>query len=352
MATYVREVGYPLLKPAPAEQNLVFKLLQENSTLGEVAVFLKEKNLPYSAASWDELQEKRLQKALDDGKLSREDLVSLLRLSEEHGKQHVFLYSCPTKLARTLTEQSVLVPILKESGLEKIFQTPRILDQPATATVSDIRIEEEEKEKSLIVKLVEQRTYQSFVDQKTDGNFLLRRYREDKIRAVNLAKLRSNGLLEIRIFSHENANDYRNDLSKLWSQVNDVIPAREFKQLPLSNAKNNLWQKRKELNDVIRYSSSHLRNQHGTILSAATGSDGGSLFDDVGATRSIDEFLHHEAYCDASNVWWIKDQPNSPGTPSRDVHVILSGALNEFVLTAKCPKKDYEYVLSQIRAHN
>ena len=38
--------------------------------------------------------------------------------------------------------------------------------------------------------------------------------------------------------------------------------------------------------------------------------------------------------------------------PSRDVHVLLKGALNEFAVTAKCSKQDYEYVLTQLRKYN
>jgi hypothetical protein len=340
------------LKPAPAEQDLVLKLLQENSTLGEVCQYLKQKGLPSSAGSWDELREKRLQKRLDDGTLSREHLIDLLRLAEEHGKQHVFLYRCAAKEAAPLTKESTLRPIIKDVGLEKVFLAPRILDQPSTPTVTDVRIEEGPAGPSLVIKIVEQRTYRTFVDQKTDGGYFVLRYKDDKIRAVNVVRLTADGQLDLRVFSHKNANDYRNDISSVWSRVNDVIEASLFKQVSLVTAKNNLLEKRSELKGILKFSRSQLRNQSGVVLSAATGSEESSLFEDVGANKSIDEFLHYKAYCDASNVWWLKGDNGGPGVPSRDVHVILSSSVNEFVLTAKCQKKDYEYVLGQLRAHN
>ena len=135
-----------------------------------------------------------------------------------------------------------------------------------------------------------------------------------------------------------------------------ILPRRDFKELPILKAKNNLWRNREKLRSILRYSDSSLRNPQGTVLTAATGAEQMSLFDDVGASRSLDEFLKYDAFCDSSNVWWLKG--NTPkniaslAVPSKDVHMFLSGAPHEFALTAKCSKQDYEYVLDQIRRNN
>jgi hypothetical protein len=73
--------------------------------------------------------------------------------------------------------------------------------------------------------------------------------------------------------------------------------------------------------------------------------------------NSLDEFLKHKAYCDTSNVWWLKGGGKQAENefdmiPSKDVHVLLRGAINEFAVTAKCSKQDYEYVLDQLRRNN
>src|SRR5258708_372655 len=93
------------MKPDTGERELVFKLLQENSTLGQVAQYLKRKGLHYSAGSWDELFGKRVSKALEKQDLTREDLVELIRLSEEYGNQHVFLYRTTQRRADAITEK-------------------------------------------------------------------------------------------------------------------------------------------------------------------------------------------------------------------------------------------------------
>jgi hypothetical protein len=110
---------------------------------------------------------------------------------------------------------------------------------------------------------------------------------------------------------------------------------------------------RASLKNVLRYSDSTLRNALGTALSASTGDEQASLFNDPGASNSLDEFLKHKAYCDTSNVWWLKGGGKQAKNefdmlPSKDVHVLLKGAANEFAVTAKCSKQDYEYVLDQL----
>jgi hypothetical protein len=345
------------MKADAGERELVFKLLQENSTLGQVAQYLKVKKLHFSAGSWDELFDKRVSKSLEQNELTREDLVELIRLSEEHGGQHIFLYGTSRKRAISLMDQGTVESSLNKMGHSSLVNHPRILDQPSSLTITDVRLAQEGHSRSLVAKVVERRTYQRFVDQHSEGDFLIRRYRELAVRAVNLFRLTQDGLLELRIHSHINSSDYRNDVAKMWNFLGFLFPPNEFKELSIGNAKTNLWKNRLSLKSVLRYSDSSLRNALGTTLSASTGSEQTSLFNDQGASNSLDVFLDHKGYCDMSNVWWLKGggkraENEFDMIPSRDVHVLLKGALNEFALTAKCSKQDYEYVLSQLRRNN
>jgi len=172
------------MKPDTGERELVFKLLQENSTLGQVAQYLKRKGLHYSAGSWDELFGKRVSRALEEKDLTREDLVELIRLSEEYGTQHVFLYLTTPRRAAQLIDKNRIGSALEKMGFSSVVSRPRILDQPSSPSLTDVRWEE-----SLVAKVVEKRTYQRFVDQRVEGDFLVRRYRELTVRAVNLFKL-------------------------------------------------------------------------------------------------------------------------------------------------------------------
>jgi hypothetical protein len=116
------------MKPDTGERDLVFKLLQENSTLGQVVQYLKRKGLRYSAGSWDELFGKRVSKALEEQELTREDLIELIRLSEEYGTQHVFLYVTSPRRAAQLFDKASVESSLEKMGLSSLIGRPRILD--------------------------------------------------------------------------------------------------------------------------------------------------------------------------------------------------------------------------------
>jgi hypothetical protein len=274
------------MKPDTGERELVFKLLQENSTLGQCAQFLKHKGLHYSAGSWDELFQKRVSKALEEQELTREDLIDLIRLSEEYGTQHVFLYTTEPRRAKQFVDKGRVESELDKMGLSRLLGRPRILDQPTSPTITDIRLDE-----SLVGKVVERRTYQRFVDQRLEGDYLVKRYRELTVRAVNLFKLSDDGLLEVRIYTHDNSSDYRNDITRTWNLLSFLFPPSDFKQVSISKAKTNLWKNRNSLRSVLRYSDSTLRNALGTALSASTGSEQQSLFDDQGASNWINPSL-------------------------------------------------------------
>lgn len=345
------------MKPDTGERELVFKLLQENATLGQCAQYLKRKGLHYSAGSWDELFGKRISKALEAQELSREDLIELIRLSEEYGTQHIFLYATSQRRASELMNEERVRSLLEKAGLSQLIDRPRILDQPSSPAIADIRTDSNAGSRSLVAKMVEKRTYRRFVDERPEGEFLVRRYRELAVRAVNLFRLGEDGLLELRIYSHVSSSDYRDDVNRMWSRLSFLFSPSDFKELAISKAKTNLWKNRKALASTLRYSDSSLRNPLGTVLSASTGDEQASLFDDDGATRSLDEFLKYKAYCDTSNVWWLRGGGKKADNefemvPSKDVHVLMKGALNEFAVTAKCSKQDYEYVIDQLRRNN
>src|SRR5260370_1040505 len=332
------------MKPDTTERDLVFKLLQANSTLGQVAQHLKRKGLHYSAGSWDEMFGKRVGKALEEKELTREDLVDLIRMTEEYGTQHVFLYSTSRERSSAIMDRERVGSSLEKMGLSSLVKRPRSLDQPSSPTITDVRFDLDGKNQTLIAKVVERRSYQRFVDQRTEGNFLIRRYRELAVRAVNVLRLSDSGLLELRIYTHDNSSDYRNDVTKMWNLLSFLFSPRDFKQVSIGKAKTNLWKNRYSLKSILRYSDSTLRNTLGTALSASTGSEQASLFDDQGASKSLDEFLRHRAYCDTSNIWWLKGGGNTShnefySLPSRGVHVFLRGARKTIVVGAHRTKQ-------------
>ena len=271
-----------------------------------------------------------------------------MREVEEYGRQHVFLYKTSKTQSLQLTNASYIRGQLAELGREDLMDKPPVLDRPDELTLADVRIEPVVGGNRVVVKTIERRSYRRFIDEEQHGNRITRTYEVIEDRAVNVARLHPDGMLEMRIQTHA-SNDYSEPIESFWSLVNPIIPQRQFQQLSVSPAKQYLWTHRKTLAQKIRYSDARFRNGAGTSLSAATGDAQASLYDDNEAAASLDTFSKGDAYCDKSNVFWLK-QDNSP--PSREVHTLLEGKINEFVVTATCTRADYEYVLNELKKAN
>ncbi|MCG8036149.1 MAG: hypothetical protein JAZ19_03855 [Candidatus Thiodiazotropha taylori] len=328
----------------------IVSILKEVTSLNVVSAFLKESGLQHSASSWEVMLERRILPAVKDRTLSIESLVNLLRDSEECGKQHVFLYYCTKPRAAALMDTNRLEKIAKKLGLSDLLLEAKILYQPNEEAFTDIRYDEGHKDlKYLTVKSVGTHVSKKPLSETIKGNLLTCKYELKKERAVNVIRLSSNGILELRIGSHKSSSNYRKDLTSLWLKINSFFPKEYFSEVYLAPLKDKVWKERDSLKNLIRYTNSTLRNDNGTVLQASSGNIEYDLVDDEGATSSLDEFIEHEAYCDSSNIWF---RTQDDGVPSKNIHVLLSGERNEFAVTSHCIKSDYEYVLSTIRKLN
>lgn len=255
-----------------AEQNrkieLIMKLLEQTSNKNAVVELLKSKKLSFSG-TWQELTEKRVTPAVQDNKLSISELTNLLATSEEHGRQHVFLYQLMPELVEMLTPE-VLTPILHALGLDSLLKIPAVLDEPDEPTISDIRWE---PDGALTIKVISKRVQREPVDEKLDAEgYIVLRYKTTSSRAVNLVKINPNGLVEVRISSKSNSTRYQDDVNDLLGMLKDIIPSAKLKAHPISlyAAKNNIWERREELSGIIRFSDATLKNDSGYTLRAAT----------------------------------------------------------------------------------
>jgi hypothetical protein len=325
----------------------IVDLLEQTTTLTVVSAFLKAKGLHHTG-SWPKLRDERIIPAVTDNSISNDDLIGLLRSAEECGSQHIFLYKCSPANAIAMMDRQRVAAVLQQKGLSDLLVQPRVLDQPATPTMADVRWEVANVDLNLTIKEVEQRTHVKYHGTETEGNFIRRVYELKKQRAVNLFKLDRHGNLEVRVRSKSNGTQYEDDVDALWGRFAGFIDRAAFKEIGLDKAKDRLLNERKQLTDMVRYSNSKLKNKNGISLDAATGAPNSDLFGDSGAEDSIEAFLSQNgAYCEASNIWFKV----ATGLSS-ELHVLLSGEPNEFAITANCTEGDYAYVLNQIRHLN
>lgn len=332
------------------ELSVAVRLLKKNSSIHAMSTFLKRRELVSSAGSWDALVDLRLKPALSRGELGRDDIVRLLRDSEEFGRQHVFLYRCPRAEAANLTNEPTIRRRLAAMGIESLLSHPRIVEAPRGLQLVDVRLEPFKNRTSLVVKAVDVRRHRELIGSQTTGTTEVLTYALREERAVNVIRVSSDGATEVRIQSHRNAVDYAVQAENFFAKCTGIVDRLQFEDFSLAKARLNMIKNRKQLSRPVRFGENMLRSKKGGAVRVSTGSWSKNMFDDdEELDGSVDTFISKgrgRTNCDTVNCTWLRLSDNSG--PLSDIHTFIGGANNEFVIIPQCERLDYEYVLEKI----
>lgn len=340
-----------VLKKMPRDQiGQLIDLLRQTTTLKVASDFLEKRKLHHTAGSWEIFENSRIRPALENGDLSLEDIFDFLRSSEEFGKQHVFLYESSKSHAKEQLEPQNIKARSESAGLKGVYEEAEVLDRPEDLTVADIRLDTnfQENNSCLVVKIIDSRARYELSVEDYSGDKVVKEWQRYLERSVNVVRVHSDGIMEIRVGPRASATDYEFYKDKILDIIEPIIDLDQFRELSLKNAKERLWHDREELTYRIRFSDHILYNPNGVNLKLATGSPKDNLIKDPGAKGSLQSFLDEGAEFDGSNIWF-KQKENGL---AQDVHVLLKGKMNEFAITAHISREDYEYVLGYIKELN
>lgn len=329
---------------------LLMKLVERATSLSVVKQFLKSKGLTHSASSWEEVRSKRIVPAVEDGKLSLNDLHGLLRKTEGFGRQHIFLFTCSPGRAAKMMAESRVKELLKEKGLDDVRESPLVVDLPDSPSIVDVVVGGAGENRFILFKEVEKRTTRKARPEFFDASSMTvtKVWDIEEHRVINVARLWANGVLEIRIASRDNTTRYHEDLGRFFVRLSPIIRREEFRETSLKQVKNNLWARKANLKDSVRFSTYRLENDEGMILQANASISTDDLADSEVLDKSLAEFQSDDStYCSGSNIYM-----KPPGENSDWIHVLLNGEDNEFAITAAVLEEEYEYVLHQIQTYN
>lgn len=331
----------------------IFKLLRQATSQQVVKDFLKSHDVAISASNWDDLYTRRIEPALQEGKIAVADLRTLLREVEEYGRQHVFLFRCTPARAKALLATTRIQTIVSEVGLDNLLDTPLDLELPDAATIVDIRqipANGVAPFKSLVIKQVETRSTRKFLREDFDstGNTMSRTYSVERKRAVNIVRLYEDGLLELRIASQDNSTRYHDNVNSLFGSVSQIIPRHGFDEISLRQAKKRFFNERQELAEEVRYSHSSARNDFGFSMNVSCSSQDDNICNDGGSIAALQGFIDNEGQVVGTNIYLKIPDEADP----REVHILISGEVNEFAIPVTCSANDYEYVRGKIFSLN
>lgn len=326
-----------------------FRLVERQGTLEQVSNFLRQAGLPFSGGSWKAMIDTRLRPAVADNKLSEDQILDLLRQTEEHGSQHVFLYTLVGKKSVDNLFSQKLPAILKEASFPALGQAS-IVDMPASPTLVEIRAENTNP-RSIVFKIVEKRSFFDKVSDKQGNGQLVVTYNEVPYRAVNLMRIFEDGRAEIRIQSHTNVYNYGALANGVFNILSPVVEKWHWRDLELEAFKRNLFDpaRRTALQSIFGLRHTQHSNLDGTRLTAAAGTPGTSMYDDPELVASVDRFLEkvNHAHCERVAITLKKSNHFV-----RPVTLLIGGEVNEFAITSKVSRNEYEYILDSVLKHN
>ncbi|BCH55072.1 hypothetical protein ACQZ61_07455 [Agrobacterium vitis] len=329
---------------------LLFSLISQQGTLEQVSNFLKERDLPHSANSWQVMINSRLRPPSSDGRLTLPDLIDLLRQTEEHGGQHIFFYKLVAgRSIKNLFDGNL--PNLLMGASFPSLGTTSLVEMPDNPTIVEIR-QEAEKSRAVCFKIVEKRTILEKVSNESANNGqIVVTYNQVPYRAVNMMRIQENGLAEIRIQSSKDAVSYGGNAEAVFRLLNPVVDRLDWMDENLDKFKFNLLDagKRNELQTVFGLKHTQHSNTFGTRLSAAAGGIGSSMYDDADGVASLDRFLQNKghAHCERVTI-----NMKRHGPMHRSVGMLVTGEANEMAITSKVSKSEYEYIVSKVLENN
>lgn len=329
-------------------QEILFEVLESQSTLDNVRSFLQKKKLPHSASSWQSMIEKRIEPALKNGAINNNDIISIIRESEEHGNKHVRLFTFDNdyldELVKALDSKAVATWAadndLPQQG-EYIFTA-----YPDEPVVSEVRVGDGEDSDSLIIKIArtEYRRKRGELT-KFNGKEM---YISERIpfRAVDVLKLKTNGVLEVRLNPRrEPPISYAGFASSAISRLQGLVEIQRIAELSLSSAKDSfsdLKKKKKVTESFELYETQH-KNDNGDRIQSTSQSDRGGILSSDRMTGVIEQFTVDDpgAYCEKVRVSYRFEE-------DKKINAILSEDTNEVIFTAKLSRDEFEEVLSSI----
>ncbi|WP_434417781.1 hypothetical protein [Nannocystis pusilla] len=327
--------------------------LSRHGTLRDVEDLLREREAPFSGASWHNIATKRILPAISAGKLSTDELLRLLRETEEHQQQHIFLFCCKRDLARALLAPATVRKWLRSRNLAHLLDRPVLLDTPESAAFVDARFEAfNQPNDAFVLKLVTRRTREREIKAKTvhKDDRIIRHYDVVPERAVTVLRLHANAILEVRIQAHDvnSRARYVAELATIWSMVSDYFDPEAFGEYPLDQARENLRRNCLKLAPHVSVIGTGTVDPSGgfdLVIRAARPT--ASLQDRPSLVNTVEEFSRAEgAYSKEISLKWNKREDGRP--PQRDVRILISGQPHEFVLMNACTKADFDVIARDI----
>lgn len=332
-----------------SDLEIILSVLPKQATLEQAREFLKMKGLAHSAGNWPDMIESRFKAYHDSKQLSVDEISNFLGESEEFGKQHVLLYTADKKILNIVFDQGKLKAALLSDRRFPELNKRNIVSLPDKATIVEVVQSAGPFGKTITIKIIEKRHHtipNEAVEYEEDG-YLIRKVPTEPYRAANIVRIHENGLCEVRIHSHSQAVDYSIEATGVIRSLAPVINERFLTPFSLEEARSYIWTPAHRDSAKAKFTvraSEHIDGNEGRLRPSISGIDM-SMLDNPGLVGAIDSFHNSTASVQRANLF-VKPSE----LLNRPISLNLSGADNEFFLTARINRAEYDHILKVIIA--
>jgi len=315
--------------------------------------FLKRIELPRSGTK-PELRE-RLQKALDEGQLTHEQLVDFLDAVSPWGKQHVFLFKGPRGDLRAWKDPTRVLKFLKQHRVGRLFNARLPLILPEKLTLSSIT----HGDGKLRVSAVQKREYTERAlehdeQKKTDDGekVTLRAYVHYLSRTVVAFEwdLDAN-IAMLQITQLDRDTLYEEVAQEFFSLVAGWLDIKLFGMVDLRRAIRKLHELEGNGRAETRSHGIHYRSLQGRRVSAHSPSPRDSVVGEAFIDSAM-ESVATNGVGHLGNFYWLGGtNPGPIANPlNGDVHVIVVGDKSRINFPTPNTEDVVRYVLHRVRA--
>lgn len=324
----------------------VFSLIPSQATLEQARDFLRRRNLEYSAGSWSDMISRRLQPKYEEKKISKAELVNFLCDAEEFGNQHVLLYQAPLVSIQDWLNESNLRSRLASDHIFPALNERNVIDLPSANVIAEVRKDQSIFGECLVVKQIERRYVRMLetTEEWAEGEYLHSRVKTEPYRAANIVRVHPNGICEVRIHSNSDNSSYDLAARGLLRAIGPLVDFDKLKEFSLEKVRAYIWEPKHREEAKSRFSlrsSEHLDGKDGRLRPSSS-SRTVSMLDNDDLVRALD------AYSGSASVHRANLTLKPIEELKRGLNVNLTGADNEFFITAKATREEYEYILATI----
>jgi len=315
--------------------------------------FLNSVDLPVSGTK-SELRE-RLQEALDEDRLTYEQLVEFLDLVAPWGKQHVFLYDGPRGDVRPWKDPAYVLQCLKDHRVENLFNARLPLILPDRLTLSSIV----HSNGTLRITAVQKRDYTERAPEHDEeretedgATIILRAYMHHLSRTLVSFEWNLNSNTAMLQITQLQRDTYYEEVAEEFSSlVNGWLDISRFDLVDVRGAIKRLHELERNGHAEARSHGIHYRTLRGRRLSARSPSPRDSVLGEKVIDTAMDS-VARTGVGHLGNFYWLPDvQPGPVPNPLQsDVHVYIVGSKGRINFPTPNTEDVVRYVLHRVRA--